>query len=95
MARGLVYVAAPPSIWKLTDTDDDGIADEREEWFVKTLTNCANDLHGPYLGLDGRIYWTKGAFAEQIYERPGEEPFVTRAAHVFRRRATGVRSSTF
>lgn len=87
--EGSVYVAAPPSIWKLTDTDDDGVADEREEWFVKTLTNCANDLHGPYLGLDGRIYWTKGAFAEQVYERPGEEPFVTRAAHVFRCRATG------
>ena len=88
--EGSVYVSAPPSIWKLTDTDDDGVADLREEWFdAKTLTNCANDLHGPYLGLDGRIYWTKGAFAEQTYERPGREPLVTRAAHVFRRRASG------
>ena len=87
---GSVYVAAPPSIWKLTDTDGDGVADRREEWFdAKTLTNCANDLHGPYLGLDGWIYWTKGAFAEQTYERPGREPFVTRAAHVFRRRVGG------
>ena len=87
---GSVYVAAPPSIWKLTDTDGDGVADQREEWFdAKTLTNCANDLHGPYLGLDGWIYWTKGAFAEQTYERPGREPFVTRAAHVFRRRVAG------
>ena len=88
--EGSVYVTAPPSIWKLTDTDGDGVADEREEWFdAKTLTNCANDLHGPYLGLDGWIYWTKGAFAEQVYERPGQEPLVTRAAHVFRRRAGG------
>ena len=88
--EGSVYVAAPPSIWKLTDTDGDGVADEREEWLeAKTLTNCANDLHGPYLGLDGWIYWTKGAFAEQTYERQGGPPFVTRAAHVFRRRATG------
>ena len=87
---GSVYVAAPPSIWKLTDTDGDGVADKREEWFdAKTLTNCANDLHGPYLGLDGWIYWTKGAFAEQTYERPGREPFVTRAAHVFRRHSSG------
>ena len=87
---GSVYVSAPPSIWKLTDTDGDGTADQREEWFdAKTLTNCANDLHGPYLGLDGWIYWTKGAFAEQTYDRPGREPFVTRAAHVFRRRPRG------
>ena len=45
---GSLYVAAPPSIWRLTDIDGDGIADEREEWFDgKTLTGCANDLHGP------------------------------------------------
>jgi putative membrane-bound dehydrogenase-like protein len=84
---GSLYVAAPPSIWKLTDTNDDGIADRREEWFQgKTLGNCANDLHGPYLGPDGWIYWTKGAFAEQTYERAGKAPLVTRASHIFRRR---------
>src|SRR5262249_39282736 len=50
---GSLYVSAPPSIWKLTDTDGDGVADERKEWHEgKTLTGCANDLHGPYLGLD-------------------------------------------
>jgi putative membrane-bound dehydrogenase-like protein len=85
--EGSLYVAAPPSIWKLTDTDRDGVADLREEWFQgKTLTGCANDLHGPYLGPDGWIYWTKGAFAEQTYERPGKASFVTRAAHIIRRR---------
>jgi putative heme-binding domain-containing protein len=53
----------------------------------QTLTGCANDLHGPYLGPDGWIYWTKGAFAEQTYERAGRRaPLVTRAAHIFRRR---------
>lgn len=67
---GSLYVAAPPSIWKLTDTNDDGVADQRVEWFEgKTLTGCANDLHGPYLGLDGWIYWCKGAFAEQTHEQ--------------------------
>lgn len=87
---GSVYVAAPPSIWKLTDTNDDGVADERVEWFSgKTLTGCANDLHGPYLGPDGWIYWCKGAFAEQTYERPGKPPFVTKASHIFRARVDG------
>src|SRR3954447_3794106 len=84
---GSLYVAAPPSIWKLTDTDGDGVADRRVEWFQgKTLTGCANDLHGPYLGPDGWIYWCKGAFAQQIYERPGRSPLVTRASHIFRAR---------
>jgi putative membrane-bound dehydrogenase-like protein len=65
---GSLYVAAPPSIWKLTDTDGDGVADQRVEWFQgMTLTGCANDLHGPYLGPDGWIYWCKGAFAKQTY----------------------------
>ena len=87
---GSLYVAAPPHIWKLTDTDNDGVADRREEWFDgKTLTNCANDLHGPYLGPDGWIYWAKGAFAEQTYERPGRKPLVTKASHIFRRRPEG------
>ncbi len=87
---GSLYVAAPPSIWKLTDTDGDGVADVRSEWFQgKTLTGCANDLHGPYLGPDGWIYWAKGAFAKQTYERPGKKPFVTRAAHIFRCRPNG------
>ncbi len=88
---GSLYVAAPPQIWKLTDTDDDGKADEREVWFDgQTLTGCANDLHGPYLGPDGYIYWCKGAFAKQTYERPeGKPPFVTRASHIFRRKADG------
>jgi putative membrane-bound dehydrogenase-like protein len=88
--KGSLYVAAPPSIWKLTDTDGDGVADQRAEWFQgKTLTRCANDLHGPYLGPDGMIYWGKGAFAQQTYEHPGKAPFKTRAAHLFRAKPDG------
>src|SRR5262249_38838694 len=88
--KGSVYVAAPPSIWKLTDTKGTGIADERVEWFQgKTLTGCANDLHGPYLGPDGWIYWCKGAFQQQTYDLPGKPGWKTRAAHIFRARPDG------
>ena len=87
--RGSLYVAAPPSIWKLTDTDGDGVADERTEWFQGgTLTGCANDLHGPYLGPDGWLYWCKGAFAEQTHMIQKRQ-WNTRAAHVFRSRPDG------
>lgn len=82
--NGSLYVAAPPHIWKFTDANDDGVADKEEVWFDgKTLTGCANDLHGPYRGPDGYVYWTKGAFAEQKYEVNGK-PFKTKASHIFR-----------
>jgi len=87
--RGSLYVSAPPSIWKLTDTEGDGVADVRNEWFQgKTLTGCANDLHGPYLGRDGRIYWAKGAFAEQTHQIHGK-PWKSSAAHFFRSKEDG------
>lgn len=86
---GSLYVSAPPSIWKLTDKDGDGVADEHVEWFKGgTLTGCANDLHGPYAGPDGWIYWCKGAFAEQTHVVNGRE-WKTKAAHIFRCRPDG------
>ncbi len=93
---GSLYVAAPPSIWKLTDTNHDGVADTRVEWFQgKTLTGCANDLHGPYLGPDGWIYWCKGAFAEQEIPQHGRLPTRDQAAHIFRARPDGSLRESF
>jgi putative membrane-bound dehydrogenase-like protein len=88
---GSLYVAAPPHILKFTDANDDGVAEKEEIWFDgKTLTGCANDLHGPYRGPDGWVYWTKGAFAQQEYTVNGKK-FTTRAAHIFRARPDGSR----
>ncbi len=87
---GSLYVAAPPVIWKFTDVDGDGVADKKEVWFDGgTVTGCANDLHGPYAGPDGYVYWCKGAFAEQRHQLENRGDFVTRASHVFRARPDG------
>jgi putative membrane-bound dehydrogenase-like protein len=87
---GSVYVAAPPSIWKFTDRDGDGVAEQREEWFKGgTLTGCGNDIHGPYLGPDGYIYWTKGAFDEQTHTLGNGRVLKDRAAHIYRARPNG------
>ena len=52
---GALYVSGVPIIWKLEDTNGDGRADKRTKWFDgKTANGCANDLHGPYLGLHDR-----------------------------------------
>ncbi|MBX9625572.1 MAG: HEAT repeat domain-containing protein, partial [Gemmataceae bacterium] len=88
--NGSLYVGAPPQILKFTDTDDDGTADKEEVWFDgKTLTGCANDLHGPYAGPDGYVYWCKGAFAKQEYVLPNGKKLGTRAAHIFRAKPDG------
>lgn len=87
---GSLYVAAPPAILKLTDTTGDGVADRREVWFDGgTLTGCGNDVHGPYAGPDGLLYWTKGAFDEQRHRLADGRDFISRASHVFRARPDG------
>jgi hypothetical protein len=85
-----ILAAAPPYIWKLTDVDGDGYCEEREIWFDgQTLMGCANDLHGPYLGVDGWIYWCKGEFAQQTHELTDGTQLSDRAAHMYRRRLEG------
>jgi putative membrane-bound dehydrogenase-like protein len=87
---GSLYVSAPPSIWKLTDTNSDGVADVRVEWYQgKSLGGCANDLHGPYLGPDGWIYWCKGGFERQTNILGNGKTFVSRASHIWRARPDG------
>lgn len=85
-----LLASAPPNIYRLSDRDSDGLYEQREVWFDgQTITGCANDLHGPYLGKDGWIYWCKGAFAEQRHELIGGKELKSKAAHIFRRRLTG------
>jgi putative heme-binding domain-containing protein len=85
-----ILVSAPPEIWKLTDADGDGVCESREVWFDgQTLTNCANDLHGPWLGPDGWIYWAKAAFAQQTHEILPRGQFTSTASHLYRRHPRG------
>jgi len=85
-----IYVSAPPSILRLEDIDGDGIFEDRKTWHDgTTITHCANDLHGPMLGRDGWIYWTKGAFAEQALPMRDGSTLNSRAAHLLRRHPSG------
>ena len=85
-----VLVATPPTIQKLTDTDGDGKADERSIWFDGgVLTGCANDVHGPYPGPDGRLYFTKGGFGKQTVKLGTGKSFTTSAAHIYSAKPDG------
>ena len=91
-----LLVTAPPNILKLSDADGDGFFEKQDVWFDgTTITHCANDLHGPKRGLDGWVYWTKGAFGEQSHlllgsgESDDAERSKSKAAHIYRRHPSG------
>ncbi len=87
-----LYIGGTPSIWKLSDFDANGHATRRTEWWNvgQPSTHCGNEVHGPYRGPDGFLYWTKGAFEPISWTNSVTgERFHDRAAHIFRARPDG------
>ncbi|MFO0945854.1 MAG: PVC-type heme-binding CxxCH protein [Planctomycetota bacterium] len=81
---GSLYVASPPSIWKLTDTNDDGVADRREEIVGRFgyIGNAA-DIHGCFAGPGGRIYWCDGRHGHRFTTPDGKVKSQGQAARIF------------
>ena len=58
-----VYVNVAPHVWKLRDTDNDGVSDWRQPLaygFANHIAYGGHNTHGVTVGLDGRIYWSIG-----------------------------------
>jgi quinoprotein glucose dehydrogenase len=58
-----LFVTCFPSLYKLTDPDGDGVFDKIEELVTGMGIHVGyggHDMHGPVLGVDGRIYWSQG-----------------------------------
>ncbi len=94
--RGALYTCSPPHVWKLTDTDDDGVCDEREI-FVSSFgfNGNAADIHGPFLGIDGRIYWCDGRHGHEFLDEGGNVTSTGKAARIFSCRPDGSDIRTF
>lgn len=70
--NGSLYVCSPPGLWKLTDTNNDGIADEREMIVGGfEYTGNAADVHGPFLHPNGRLYWCHGRKGHKVTQKDG------------------------
>lgn len=88
--EGALYVASPPSIWRLRDTDGDGRADERQELVTEFgFTGNAADVHGCFLGPEGRIYWCDGRHGHIFVDKNGVELSKGLAARIFSCRLDG------
>jgi putative heme-binding domain-containing protein len=76
---GALYSASHPSFWKFTETKDGKV--RREELLTGFKFNGNGcDIHGPFLGPDGRLYWTDGRHGYKVKTRDGEviEGFASR-----------------
>jgi putative membrane-bound dehydrogenase-like protein len=87
--NGFLYVTAAPHVWKMRDTKNAGRADERTELVSQfNFIGNAADLHGPFLGPDGRIYWCDGRHGHQI-RKPDGSFSKGKAARIFRCKPDG------
>ncbi len=60
---GDVWFTCIPSLWRLQDPNNDGVAEIQDEvyrGFGVRVALRGHDLHGLALGLDGRLYWSLG-----------------------------------
>ncbi|MCE9605773.1 MAG: c-type cytochrome [Planctomycetia bacterium] len=81
---GYVYTASPPHIWRLRDADGDGIAEERKILVSEFgFTGNAADIHGCFLGPDGRIYWCDGRHGHTFTDAQGKTLSKGLAARIF------------
>ena len=87
---GSLYVASPPNIWRLTDTDDDGVADERTILVSRFGYNGnAADIHGCFPGPEGRLYWCDGRHGHEFHDADGNVTSQGKAARIFSCRPDG------
>ncbi|WP_437187342.1 PVC-type heme-binding CxxCH protein [Planctomicrobium sp. SH668] len=94
--RGSLYVASSGAIWKFTDSNGDGVADER----VKLVGNFgytgnAADIHGPFSGPDDRLYWCDGRHGHEIQDAAGNLVSRGKASRIFSCKFDGTDLQTF
>jgi putative heme-binding domain-containing protein len=87
---GWLYVASSGAIWRFADKDDDGVAEVRER-IVGSFgyTGNAADVHGCFLGPDGRIWWCEGRHGHDIRDADGKQVSKGKAARIFSCRTDG------
>jgi putative membrane-bound dehydrogenase-like protein len=80
---GALYIISAPYLWRLEDVDDDGVADRREKILGYMEFDGRANQHGPYLGPNGRLYFSGGHFGFDFVGTDGSRSGKSRAAGVF------------
>ncbi|HND51660.1 MAG TPA: glucose dehydrogenase, partial [Pirellulaceae bacterium] len=84
---GDVWLTCIPKLWRLRDTNDDSVADEREallDGFGVNAGFLGHDLHGLAWGPDGKLYFSIGDRGFDVKTREGTNAATARRGAVFR-----------
>lgn len=86
---GALYIVSAPYLWRLEDTDGDGVADVREKLVGHMTYDGRPNQHGPYLGPNGRLYFAGGTFGYDLVGSDGRRAGRGSSAGIFSCRLDG------
>ena len=87
-----VYLTCIPNVWKMTDANDDGVADSHEaivHGFGVRVSFIGHDLHGITRGPDGRLYFSVGDRGYHVTTEDGKVHAASGRGAIFRCESDG------
>lgn len=82
-----MYVGIAPNIWRLSDTNNDGISDQKtsiSNGYMVHIGFGGHSISGLTMGPDGRIYWSIGDIGSSITAPDGTKWHLPNQGAIFR-----------
>lgn len=82
-----IFLSVAPALWRLSDQNGDGVADERESLsrgFGIHIGYAGHDMSGVTMGMDGKIYWSIGDLGVNATGPDGQHWFYPHQGAVMR-----------
>ncbi|MEX0685306.1 MAG: HEAT repeat domain-containing protein [Balneolales bacterium] len=90
--EGDVFMGVAPDLWRITDTNNDGIGDKKESishGYGVQMGYAGHGMSGLTVGPDGRIYWSVGDIGLNVTTKEGENLAYPRQGAILRSEPDG------
>ncbi|MEX1135549.1 MAG: HEAT repeat domain-containing protein, partial [Balneolales bacterium] len=93
-----VFLGVSPDLWRITDTNNDGFANEKESishGYGVHIGFGGHDMSGLTLGPDGRIYWSIGDVGLNVTDDEGKNWYYPNEGAIMRSEPDGSNFEVF